>query len=244
MTLAGADDPPKPMFILVPGFWLGAWAWAKVAGRLRAAGQDVEAVTLPGLADRAAPRASVTLADHVAAVAALVAQRGPGVILVGHSGAGSVTYAVTDRLPDQVRRAVYVDSGPLPDGTAISPGLGPDVTEIPLPSWAELKAAGTSLVGLGRQGRADFRRQAVPHPAGPARDRLRLTGTRRRDVPVTMITSSYRPADVARLAKQGHPYFAELTELPVSYLDLPTGHWPMLSRPAALAAALLQTAAA
>ena len=37
MKLAGADDPPKPMFILVPGFWLGAWAWAKVAGPLRAA---------------------------------------------------------------------------------------------------------------------------------------------------------------------------------------------------------------
>ena len=141
MKLAGPDDPPKPMFILVPGFWLGAWAWAKVAGRLRAAGHDVEAVTLPGL-ERAAPRACVTLADHVAAVAALVAQRGPGVILVGHSGAGSVIYAVTDRLPDQVRRAVYVDGGPLPDGTAISPHLGPDITEIPLPGWAELKAAG------------------------------------------------------------------------------------------------------
>ena len=244
MKLADVHDPPKPMFILVPGFWLGAWAWAKVAGRLRAAGHDVEAVTLPGLAERAAPRAGVTLADHVAAVAALVAQRGPGVLLVGHSGAGSVIYAVTDRLPNQVRRAVYVDSGPLPDGTAISPHLGPDVTEIPLPGWAELKTAGTSLVGLGRQRRADFRRQAVPHPAGPARDRLRLTGTRRRDVPVTMITSSHRPADVARLANQGHPYFAELTELPVSYIGLPTGHWPMLSRPAALAAALLQTAAA
>ena len=113
-----------------------------------------------------------------------------------------------------------------------------------MPSWAELKAVGTSLAGIGRQRRADFRRPAVPHPAGPARDRLRLTGTRRRDVQVTMITSSYRSADVARLAEQGHPYFVELTELPVSYLELPTGHWPMLSRPAALAAALLQTAAA
>lgn len=48
MMLAGVDDPPKPMFILVPGFWLGARAWAKVAGRLRGAGHDVEAVTLPG----------------------------------------------------------------------------------------------------------------------------------------------------------------------------------------------------
>lgn len=244
MTLASADDPPEPAFILVPGFWLGAWAWAKVAAPLRAAGHDVETVTLPGLADRAEPRAGVTLADHVAHVAALVVQRGPGVILAGHSGAGPVVHAVTDRLPDQIRRAVYVDSGPPLDGTAINPGLGSGVTEIPLPAWSELEASGTSLVGLGRLRRADFRQQAVPHPAGPARDRLRLTGTRRRDVPVTMITSSHRPADVARLARQGHPCFAELTQLPVSYIDLPTGHWPMFSRPAALAAALLQTAPA
>ncbi len=90
MKLAGVEDPPKPMFILVSGFWLRAWAWAKVAGRLRAAGHDVEAVTPPGLAERAAPRAGGILADHVAAVAALVAQHGPGVILVGDRGAGSV----------------------------------------------------------------------------------------------------------------------------------------------------------
>ena len=165
MKLADVHDPPKPMFILVPGFWLGAWAWAKVAGRLRAAGHDVEAVTLPGLAERAAPRAGVTLADHVAAVAALVAQRGPGVLLVGHSGAGSVIYAVTDRLPNQVRRAVYVDSGPLPDGTAISPHLGPDVTEIPLPGWAELKTAGPAWSASAASG-------ARTSAARPSRIRL------------------------------------------------------------------------
>ena len=40
--------PPAPI-ILVPGFWLGAWAWDDVAGRLRADGHDVTALTLPGL---------------------------------------------------------------------------------------------------------------------------------------------------------------------------------------------------
>jgi hypothetical protein len=34
--------------ILVPGFWLGAWAWDEVASDLRAAGHDVTALTLPG----------------------------------------------------------------------------------------------------------------------------------------------------------------------------------------------------
>ena len=44
--------------ILVPGFWLGAWAWDEVAETLRADGHDVTALTLPGLesvdADRSA----------------------------------------------------------------------------------------------------------------------------------------------------------------------------------------------
>jgi len=35
--------------ILVPGFWLGGWAWGEVAGLLRADGHDVTALTLPGL---------------------------------------------------------------------------------------------------------------------------------------------------------------------------------------------------
>jgi hypothetical protein len=32
-------------FVLVPGFWLGAWAWDEVAAALREAGHDVEALT-------------------------------------------------------------------------------------------------------------------------------------------------------------------------------------------------------
>lgn len=35
--------------ILVPGFWLGAWAWDDAATALRADGHHVSALTLPGL---------------------------------------------------------------------------------------------------------------------------------------------------------------------------------------------------
>ena len=35
--------------LLVPGFWLGAWAWDEVVADLRADGQYVTALTLPGL---------------------------------------------------------------------------------------------------------------------------------------------------------------------------------------------------
>ena len=52
--------PPAPI-ILVPGFWLGAWAWDEVAAALRSAGHEVTSLTLPGLDWVAADR---TL-DHV-----------------------------------------------------------------------------------------------------------------------------------------------------------------------------------
>src|SRR5262249_10351309 len=40
-------------FVLVPGAWLGAWAWRDVADLLTKAGHDVASVTLTGLAERA-----------------------------------------------------------------------------------------------------------------------------------------------------------------------------------------------
>ena len=66
---------PAPI-ILVPGFWLGAWAWDDVAALLRADGHTVTALTLPGLESPDADRAAVTFADHVDAIAAAVEEHG------------------------------------------------------------------------------------------------------------------------------------------------------------------------
>ena len=51
--------------VLVPGFWLGAWAWDEVADVLRVDGHDVTAVTLPGLESPDADRSGITMEDHV-----------------------------------------------------------------------------------------------------------------------------------------------------------------------------------
>ena len=39
-------------FVLVPGMWLGGWAWRDVTDALRAAGHTVYPVTLTGLGER------------------------------------------------------------------------------------------------------------------------------------------------------------------------------------------------
>ncbi|MDH5314163.1 MAG: alpha/beta hydrolase, partial [Actinomycetota bacterium] len=55
---------PAPI-VLVPGFWLDAWAWNEVADALRADGHDVTALTLPGLESAEADRSAISLDDHV-----------------------------------------------------------------------------------------------------------------------------------------------------------------------------------
>jgi pimeloyl-ACP methyl ester carboxylesterase len=72
--------------VLVPGFWLGAWAWDEVAAALRADGHDdVTALTLPGLESVDADRSAITLSDHVDAICEVVKAAGAPVVLAVHS---------------------------------------------------------------------------------------------------------------------------------------------------------------
>jgi pimeloyl-ACP methyl ester carboxylesterase len=230
--------------VLVPGFWLGAWAWDALLQPLRELGLEPHPITLPGLEPDHPDRSSVTRADHVDAVRRVVGSLPPGVVLVGHSGGATVVGEVVDALPDRVRRAVYVDGGPLADGAALAPDLPADVTEIPMPGWAELEADGTSAAGLDDAARAAVRERAVPHPARVASTPVRVRDPRRVDVPVTVICTSL-PSQVLRtMANPGPPLHTELGDLDVTYVDLPTGHWPMFSRPRDLAAAIAQAARA
>ncbi len=222
--------------VLVPGYWLGGWVWDAVATELRSAGHRVTAVTLPGLSPDATDRAQVTWADQVEALSAEVQAAGPDAVLVAHSGGGSIATGVLDRAPGSVSRVVWVDSGPSSDGSVGDPDLPADLAELPLPDFEELAAGGASLAGLGEADLAEFRARAVPHPAQVIRDVVSLRDPRRRDVPSTLVACSFPSTTVRELAASGHPMFAELTEWSdVDYVDLPTGHWPMLSRARELA---------
>src|SRR5438552_5164696 len=98
--------------VLVPGLWIGAWAWDEVGAALRAAGHDVTALTLPGLESGDADRSAITFADHVDAICDAVTAAGRPVVLGVHSGAWAPGHALTDRIPEQIAAMVYVDTGP------------------------------------------------------------------------------------------------------------------------------------
>ena len=230
----------SPPIVLVPGFWLGAWAWDEVAGLLHDSGHEVVPLTLPGLESVDADRSDITLVDHVDAICDAVLAAGRPVVLAVHSGAGVPGYMATDRLPHLIANAVYVDSGPATG--ALDPDFKGD--EYPLPSWEELAEDEANSVGeFTAEQLETFRRRSVPEPAGPMREAPALTNDARLDVPSTVICTTMTSDDIKGAVNLGYTWIGGLAELrDVTYVDLPTSHWPMWTRPADLAHVLADIA--
>jgi pimeloyl-ACP methyl ester carboxylesterase len=221
---------PAAPIVLVPGFWLGAWAWDEVASILRDDGHEVIALTLPGLESADADRSGIGLSDHVDAICAAVEAAGRPAVLAVHSGTGGAGYAVSDRIPEQIAAMVYVDSGAAND--ALDPGIEGD--ERPL-VWREIEAE-ENLSDLTEAQLETFRQRAVPEPAGVLRDAPQLTNEARLDVPSVAICTGYSSDDYKEAVQQGYAWlggFGELRDL--TWIDLPTSHWPMWSKPKELA---------
>ena len=219
--------------ILVPGFWLGAWAWDEVAATLRAGGHDVTALTLPGLESADTDRSAITLSDHIDAIVDAVRAAGAPVVLAVHSAAGFSGYAASDVVPERIAAMVYVDTAP--GRGALDPDF--EGSEKPF-SWEEIKA-GENLDGLSEAQLETFRRCAVAEPGGVPREAAELTNDARRDIPSTIIATGYTSEAYRSYAKD-HPEWAFLAGIAdlrdITWVDLPTSHWPMWSRPTELAA--------
>jgi pimeloyl-ACP methyl ester carboxylesterase len=217
--------------VLVPGFWLGAWAWDEVASALQADGHDVTALTLPGLESADTDRSEITHSDHVDAICEAVTGAGRPAVLAVHSGAGAAGYAASDRIPEQIAAMVYVDSGPAT--AALDPAF--EGAERPL-DWEEL-AAEENLDGLSEEQLETFRQRAVPEPGGVLREAPELTNDARLDIPTTAIATGYTSDQYKDAVEQGQTWLGGFAELRnVTWVDLPTSHWPMWSRPQELAA--------
>lgn len=236
------NTAPDPTVLLIAGHWLGAWAWDEVVEHLRADGVDPVAMTLPGL-DRDDPdRTTRTLDDQAAAIvdalARVGASEGRPVTIVAHSGANAPVSLVLERHPERIRRVVWVDSGPVSSGDVFAPDLPAEVDELALPPF-DVLGQQASLDGLSADALDRFRARAVPEPGPVLRQAVVLVNDARREVRTTMVCCSIPSAQVRELARAAHPMFAEVAGLAhLDVVDLPTGHWPMWSRPRDLAEAI------
>ena len=244
------------VFVLVGGAWLGGWCWQPVARRLREAGHETYPVTLTGLGERShLSNPEVNLDTHITDVVNLIEFEDlRDVVLLGHSYAGIVVTGAADRVPERIAQLVYLDSGPVPDGVSFLDTQPPEIREhterqvaehgngwlIPVPSWEELENVnGASLEGLGDWERRLMRSRAVAQPFGTYTQPLRLQKRADGAPTTTLIANSFPLAKVREMIASGHPWFRDLGGPEWRLLELPTGHWPMFSRPDDLAEVLL-----
>lgn len=231
--------------VLVPGLWLDASSWDRVVPALAAAGHQAHPLTLPGMESREADRSGVRLQDHVDAVVAAIdaaAASGGQVLLVGHSLGSAVAGLALDARPDKVARVVYVGGWPTAEGRPLAGWAQAEGGEFDLPPFEEFDEA--DLRGFDEAGLTQFRAGSVPSPGALTTDLAHYTDDARYAVPVTAICPEYTAAQLQEWIAEGEANVAEFTRMrSVDYVDLPTGHWPQLTEPAALAAAINQAAA-
>lgn len=231
--------------VLIPGFWLDGDSWGGVAADLDAAGHAVTALTLPGKRRGDTDLAGIGLRTHVDAVLEVVdsLESGDGagpVVLVGHSGGGTIAWAAADARPDRIARVVFVDAIPMPTGSVINDELPVEGDAVPLPDWSVFEPE--DLIDLNDELRAHFRAIAVPEPKGVAHEPTRLDNEARFAVPVTIIACQFPAVLVHQAIGNEREWAAEVAGmLHLEIVELPTGHWPQFTRPRELGESILST---
>lgn len=235
-------------FVLVPGAWLGGWAWRDVADGLRAAGHEVYAVTLTGLGERVhLARPKTDLETHITDVVNTIRYNDlDEVYLVGHSYAGLVVTGVADRIAERIAKVIYVDSAPFAAGMSMVSLFPPEAVagmeqtvqtfgegwRLPFPGW-EIMAQGSSVAGLSEEAKLLVEGRAEAQPWASWIQPLHLEHP----------DAAWRGAliacdDIHSLVEAGVPQIMPFTQAPWQYTHLATGHWPMFSAPAELTQAL------
>jgi len=227
------------IFALVHGAWHGPWCWERVVGPLRERGHEVVVPDLPS------EDTELGLDDYADTIDRALGDA-EDVVLVPHSLGGLVGPVVAARRP--LRALVYV-AGLIPQpGVSFSDQLGAEpervllfeggraIDELGRSHWPEPEATARIMYpdldpedarwAVERLRRQAQRSQNEPSPAPPAGLRVEsIVGTKDRVV---------SPDWSRRVARE---------RLGVEPIELPTGHFPMITHPELLAAELAKLGA-
>jgi hypothetical protein len=155
-----------------------------------------------------------------------------------------------DEAYERIARMVYVESGPFPDGVAQIDLTDPAEAEnvrndieanggfCPLPSWERLGGPnGMFIAGLGEEERARMTARATAEPADAITGTLTAKNQAAVDkLPHTLVSCVFTVEQVKEFMDQG--FFAGMAGKEWTFEYVPTGHWPMFSKPVELAEAL------
>ncbi|WP_040694794.1 alpha/beta hydrolase [Nocardia vinacea] len=235
-------------FVLVHGGGHGGWCYRQVTQLLRAAGHEVYAPTLSGLAERAHLRlAGIGLDTHVQDVASLLHYEDlREVILVGHSYGGMVITGAADRAIERVGRLVYLDAANPVNGQSLVDVAGP-IIEATRPlgetvDGVELVLLPTEHAGLfyGVTDAADLawmQARLTAHPWRCFEDKLDLCNE-----DALWALPQYHIVCTSTLVTRD-PVLVENARASGRLWDIDTGHDLMITEPQSVADALLEIAA-
>ncbi len=215
--------------ILIGGLWTDASVWDAVVPELTARGVEAVPATLPGQGDG---EREATLDGQVAAAVAAVDSAGDPVTVVGHSAACTLAWLAADARPERVDRVVLIGGMPNEDGSLYADYFEPQDGVVAFPGWEPF--AGLDSDDLSAEQKLVFAGDAVTVPEAVTRGTVRLTDERRYDIPVVMVCPEYSAEDAKAWVDAGDvPELAKASS--VTYVDIDSGHWPMISKPVELA---------
>ncbi len=214
--------------VLIAGLWLPRSVWSNVCDELESRGHRPLAVTLPGVDDAST---TATLADQVTAVLAAVDGTDRPMV-VGHSAACTLAWMAADQRPGSIRGVVLVGGFPASDGEAYA-DLFPTVDGVmAFPGWGPFE--GPDADDLDQPHRDHIASGAVPVPEGVSTGTVRLSDDRRFGIPVLLVCPEYSPDQAKAWIDAGDvPELSRAKQ--VAFVDIDSGHWPMVSQPSELA---------
>jgi len=217
-------------FVLVPGAWLGGWAWKKVVPLLQEGGHEAYAVTLTGMGDRVhLASQDVGIETAIQDVLNVIDYNDlDDFVMVGHSFAGKVVAAVADRASTKVRTLLYLDAlRPQKVRTPqarIDPSeygsLKPGQWTVPFTEGI-VDAIGKDVTGADRKWLLS---KATPWPLKLASEPITLsTSFDSGKSAYIFCTGSGDPVDEIVAGRWG--------KLDGPYKIIESGHWPMITKP-------------
>jgi pimeloyl-ACP methyl ester carboxylesterase len=222
--------------LLIAGLWLDGSAWDDVVPALEALGHRAVPLTLPGQGDGSA---SATLDDQVAAVLAAVDSASGKPLVVGHSAACTLAWLAADARPERVAKIALIGGFPSADGQRYADFFELKDGVMPFPGWGPFE--GPDSADLDEEARQFIASAAIPVPEGVAKAVVRLADERRFDVPVVLVCPEFTPAQAQEWIAAGDmPELAKAKHL--DFIDIDSGHWPMVSKPHELARLLAAAA--
>ncbi|MEV7595923.1 alpha/beta hydrolase [Kitasatospora sp. NPDC089797] len=222
--------------LLIAGLWLDGSVWDDVVPELTALGHRPVPLTLPGQGDG---NSSATLDDQLAAVLAAVDAAPGKPLVVGHSAATTLAWLAADARPEKVAKVALIGGFPAPDGRAYADFFPIEEGAMPFPGWGPFE--GPDSADLDGAARESLASAAIPVPEAVAKGVVRLSDERRFDVPVLLLCPEFTPDQAKEWIASGEgPELARVADL--TYVDLASGHWPMVTRPRELARILAEAA--